>query len=67
MQPIQTDIPKPNISIQPERYNQAARDLKPLHKGQTVRNHHNGKWSRHGMITNNNNGQPWLNMLLNDN
>ena len=67
MQPIQTDAPKPNISTQAtERYNRAARDLKPLHQGQTVRYHHNGKWSRHGMVVNNNNGQPRSYLLVND-
>ena len=67
MQPMQTSTPKSNISNQAtERYNQAARDLKPLHHGQTVRYHHNGKWSRHGVVINNNNGQPRSYMLLND-
>ena len=53
MEPRQTDSRRPNIPTPViQRYNQTAKDLKPLHRGQTIRYHHNGKWSRHGMILN---------------
>jgi len=53
---------KGNIVKIKTRYDEHARNLKPLDKGQTVRYNHNGSWSRHGVLLN----EPHLRLNTND-